>query len=887
MPWLAQSWIKLGEFWRRIDFLRGGRQFDAEMQEELRFHAAMKADAYRADGADALEAHHAAMRRLGNPTELTERSRDMWGWGWLEAFAQDTRYAFRMLRRSPAFTLIAVLSLALGIGANTVVFSVLNALVLKALPIADAARVFFVNNSGGPAQSFPNYRDIRDRNAVFESLFAYRIAMMSLDDDRGAHRVWGYLVTGNYFDSLGIKPALGRFFTPAEDAHPNASPYAVIGYACWRNRFGGDPQIAGRDIRIDGHSYTVLGVAPHGFHGTEVFYWSEIWVPMMMQPQIEGHSWLNERNWHNCWVAGRLKPGVTVGQAEANFGIIAAQLAHDYTSNEGMRLTLGVPGMMGSAGREPTRAFAGGVMLLAALVLLAACANLASLLAARMADRSRDLAIRVSIGAGGSRIVRQLLTESLWTAMLGGTAGCALAVALLRLLSQWHAPLEFPVQFDVSPDWRVFLFAFAAALATGILFGMGSARHAWKADPALHLKGSAAPRSGRRWAARDVLLPVQIALCCVLVTASLVAVRGLMRSFQTPLGFRPDGAAVVGYDVGLAGYSEDRGRVFDQRALEAVAHLPGVESASYSSSVPLSIDQSNTTAYSETTSDFRPKNAHSASFFKVAPGYFQTAGTRLLAGREFTPQDNPKSPPVAIVNRTFARLVTGAADALGRRFRRGPGGPLFQIVAVVEDGKYETLTEGPKPAVFFPILQDYSSTIVLIARSHRPEPELAAEMREAVGRLDPHLAIYGTGSLHQMLGLVYLPMHAAVVALGAFGVLALMLSVTGIYGLAAYTVSRRVREIGIRVAIGARPAQVLRLIFARTGVLVAAGAATGLALGMAGANVLASIVYQASSRDPVVIAAAVLSIAAVGLAAAIGPARRALRIDPVQALRHD
>ena len=879
--------LRPGELWGRIAFLRRSRQFDAEMEEELQFHAAMQADAYRADGAAAREAHYAAMRRLGNPTELKERSRDMWGWGWLEAFAQDTRYAFRVLRKSPAFTIVAGLSLALGIGANTVVFSVLNALVLKALPIADPARVYFVNNSGGPAQSFPNYRDIRDRNAVFESLFAYRIAMMSLDGERGAHRVWGYLVTGNYFASLGIKPALGRFFTPAEDAHPNASPYAVLSYACWRSRFDGDPQIAGKDIRINGHPYTVLGVAPRAFHGTEIFYWSDIWVPMTMQPQIEGHAWLEVRNTHNSWVAGRLKPGVTVGQAEANLGVIAAQLAHEYTSNEGMRLTLGVPGMMGSAGREPTRAFAGGVMLLAALVLLAACANLASLLAARMADRSRDLAIRVSIGAGGGRIVRQLLTESIWIAILGGTAGCAFAVVLLRLLSRWRAPLDFPVQFDVAPDWRVFLFACAAALATGLLSGIGPARHAWNAAPALHLKGTATPRSGQRWAARDILLPVQIALCCVLLTASLVAVRGLMRSFQTPLGFRPDGAAVVGYDVGLAGYNEEQGRLFEQRALQAVEHLPGVESAAYSSSVPLSIDQSNTTVYSESTTDFRPKNAHSTSHYYVSPGYFQTAGTRLLAGREFTPQDDPKSPLVAIVNQTFARRVTGAADATGRRFRRGPGGPLFQIVAIVEDGKYETLTEVPKPAVCLPILQNYSSTIVLMARSRRPESDLAAEMREAVGRLDPTLAIYGVGSLHQMLGLVYLPMHAAVVALGAFGVLALMLSITGIYGLAAYTVSRRVREIGIRVAVGARPAQVLRLIFARTGVLVAVGAAAGLALGMAGASVLASIVYQASSRDPVVIGTAVLAISGVSLAAAVGPARRALRIDPVQALRHE
>jgi len=874
----------LSEIWRRIGFLRRARQFDAEMEEELRFHAAMKADALRSAGASGQEAHYAAMCRLGNRTELTERSRDMWGWGWLEGFAHDTRYAFRMLRRSPAFALIAAVSLALGIGANTVVFSVLNALVLKSLPISDPARVFFVNNSGGPSQSFPNYRDIRDRNGVFESLFAYRIAMLSLDDDRGAHRFWGYLVTGNYFESLGIQPALGRFFTPAEDVHPNASPYAVLSYACWRNRFGGDPEIARKEIRLNGRPYTVLGVAPRGFHGTEVFYWSDVWVPMTMQPQIEGHSWLDVRGTFNAWVAGRLRPGVTVAQADANLKIIAAQLAHEHPVNEGMRLTLGAPGLMGSAGREPTRAFTGGVMLLAVLVLLAACANLASLLAARTADRGRDLAIRLSIGAGGGRIMRQLLTESIWVALLGGALGCALADVLLRLISQWRAPLEFPVQFDVTPDWRVFLFAFAAALATGVLCGMGSARRAWRADPASELKGPVAPRAGRRWAARDVLLPVQIALCCVLVTASLVAARGLIRSLQTPLGFRPEGAAVIGYDVGLAGYSEEKGRIFEQRARDVVAQLPGVESAAYSSSVPLSIDQSTTTVYAESVTDFLPISAH---YYFVSPGYFQTAGTRILAGREFRPDDRTEAPLVAIVNQTFARRVLGAGDAIGRRFRRGPGGPLFQVVAVAEDGKYESLTEVPKAAVFFPILQDYSSTIVLVARSHRGETEIANEMREAIGRLDPHLAIFGTGSLHQMLGFVYLPMHAAVIALGAFGVLALMLSITGIYGLAAYTVSRRVREIGIRVAIGARPMQVLRLIFARTAWLVAAGAIAGLALGLAGADVLASIVYQATTRDPAVMLAVALLMISVGFTAAIGPAHRALRIDPVEALREE
>jgi predicted permease len=840
-----------------------------------------------AGGMSEPEARLAARREFGPIENTKELCRDMRRVHLLEDLFKDLVYTFRVLKKSPAFTLTAVLSLALGIGANTVVFSVLNALVLKPLPVADAERIYFVNNSGRPSNSFPNYRDIRDRNSVFQSLFAYRIVQIALGDDRGAHRVWGYLATGNYFQTLGIRPALGRFFTPAEDAQPNSSPYAVISYSCWQNRFAGDPDIPGKDVRINGNRYTVLGVAPRGFHGTETFYWAELWLPMTMQPQIEGHSWLDVRNTFNAWIAGRLKPGVSVERAEANLKAIAVQLAHEYPVNEGMDLTLSPPGMAGSAVRNPTRAFAGGLMLLASLVLFAACANLAALLTARAADRERDMAIRVSIGAGRGRIARQLLTESLTISIAGGVAGCVVAVMLLGMLSRWRAPGEFPVQFDVTADWRVFLFALLAAVATGILFGIGPAHRAWTADPALSLKGITAPVSGRRWTARDVLLPLQIALCCVLVTSSLVAVRGLMRSFQTPLGFQPDGAAVLGYDLNLIGYDEARGHLFQQRALDQVAQLPGVESAATSSSVPLSIDQSSTSVYPENTTDFRPRNAWRAIHYNVSPGYFHTVGTRLLAGRSFTQQDDEKSPDVAVVNQTFARRVVGTVDAVGRRFFRNDAAHGVQIVGVVEDGKYETMTETPKAAVFFPVPQGYTSQMMLIVRSRLPEAEMAAEMRQAMARLEPNLAVYTVGGFRQMLGLVFLPMHAAAIALSAFGVLALMLSITGIYGLAAYTVSRRGREIGIRMAIGARPAQVLRSVFGRIGKLVTAGALVGLALGFAGAGVLASIVYQASSRDPVVIAASVLSIAVVALAAAFGPARRAIRVDPVRSLRHD
>lgn len=633
----------------------------------------------------------------------------------------------------------------------------------------------------------------------------------------------------------------------------------------------------------------MLGVAPEGFYGTEVIYWPEVWVPMSMQPHIEHYSWLETRNTSNAYIAGRLKRGISPEEAEANLQAVAAQLGREHTVNEGIRLMLARPGLFGSMLRHPTNAFGGGVMLLGALVLLAACSNLAALLLARTAERARELAIRASIGAGRGRLLRQSLAESLLLALAGGAAGLALALVMLQMLSRWRAPLEFPIQFEMHADWRVLLFAFAAAITTGAIFGLGPARRGWNAAPSSGLKGSADSVPGRRWAGREVILPVQIAMCCLLVIASLVAVRGMQRSVTMPLGVRPDGVAVIGYDVGLAGYDESDGRRFYERALEEIAGLPGVESAAYASSVPLSIDHSTTTVYPESTTDFRPKNGHGVSYYLVSPGYFRTAGTRLLDGREFTPEDKLESPRVAIVNETFARRVVGtveAIEAIGRRFYHGSR-QLVQIVGVVEDGMYLTLTESQRAVVYFPVRQQYSSTVVLIARTHRPEVDLAGEMRQVIARLDSRMAVYGVGSLRQMLRLVYLPVHAAVVALGAFGLLALMLSVTGIYGLSAYAASRRTKEIGIRVALGARPAQILRFVFGRLAVLAAAGSAGGIVVGIAGAEVLSSVVYQATARDPAVLISAVAVLSVTALAAALAPVRRVLRVDPVRSLRHE
>jgi predicted permease len=868
---------------------------DDDLEEQIRCHLRMEEQENLASGLPPDEARYAALRRFGNVTLAEEGSREMWSWNSMATLRQDFRYALRMLRRNPGFTAVAVLSLALGIGANALVFSVVSALLLRPLPVEHPELLAFVENQAhgevGTSQSFPNYRDLRDRNTTFAGLAGYRLAPMEMESASGASRIWGLLATGNYFDVLGVHPLMGRFFHQPDDLHPGASPYAVLSYNAWRGRFGADAGIVGKTVRINRLPYTVLGVAPPGFHGTELWYWPEVWVPMMMEPQIENYSgtgWLDNRSTWDTWVLGRLKPGVSRADAVANLNAIGTELAREYPdNNEGLQFKLATPGLAGDLVGGPARAFTLGVLALAILVLLAACANLASLLTARAADRQREIAIRLSIGAKRSRVVRQVLTETLVLSLAGGAAGYAVAFALAQALARWRAPMDFPIQFDVNPDWRVFLFAFAVSVVAGALFGCAPAWRASRTDANAVLKGGATTWGRTRLAFRDVLVVVQVALCFVLVAACLISLRGLQQSLKMHLGFEPQGVSVVAFDLGLAGYPEEKGRAFQQRVLDAVKQLPGVRSAAYSNSVPLSIDQSSTTVFPGDKPALRPSDGTPANFYQVSPGYFETTGTKLLAGRDFSADDGPNGRRVAIVNAAFGKRVLHAENAVGKYFRNGFQGSLVEVVGVVENGKYTSLTESETPAFFWPMLQQYNATTTIEVRSSMPAADMVREMRTIVAGLDPELPLYGTGGLDEMLGLAFFPTRAAAIALSAFGVLAIMLAVTGIHGLVSYAVARRMREIGIRVAVGARPAQVLRLVFGRILTLLAIGSAIGLILALAAGQVLASIVYGASARDPEVLSAVVASIALLGLLSSWAPARRALRIDPMTALRYE
>ncbi len=790
----------------------------------------------------------------------------------METFLQDLRYALRQLRRSPGFALTAVLTLTMAIGANVVVFGVVNALVLHSLPVPEANRVYSIQPKA-IAISYPNYEDIRDRNKTFSGVSVVRIARIGLDTSGSARPVWGYEVSGNYFEMLGVK-VLGRFFTPAQDTKVNGEPYVVLSYNCWKTQFGSDPGVAGRTVRINKHEFVVLGVAPKGFNGTERFIWPEVWVPIHDEPEIEGYNWIDYRGNYNAWVVGRLRPDVTPQQANADLANIAAQLSKQYPDvDKGLDLHLAQPGFLGDMLGGPMHGFLLGVMLLAGLVLLAACANLGGLFAAHISDRAKEIGIRIAIGSSRRRILRQLVTESACLSVLGGVISACLAAGLLHALTMWRPQTDFPVQLLVEPDVVVYLFAALLSLGTGLIFGIIPARQVWDTDPNQVLKSSGASGAAmRRFTLRDILLAVQIALCCLLVTASFVALRGLQRTFDMPLGIQPEGVTVAALDTHLAGY-EHSGEI-QKRLLDAVRQIPGITGATLSNSMPLSLNQSETSVYPPGTTSFTAANqAFSTNYYEVSPGYFAVAGTRMLAGRDFTDHDDAKSPDVAIVNETFAKRLFGTVNVVGKPYQDGPNHQ-FVIVGVVESGKYVTLTEDAAPVVYWPIAQRGNSDTALLVRSQRSASEMIPAVRNAIASVDPALPIFSVMTWTDVLSLVTFPARAATIALGVLGALAMMLAVTGIFGMASYSVSKRMRELGIRVALG------------RVVLLLGIGSVAGLVLGAAASRVLASIVYQASAADPWVIVAVVLTMGLIGLASAAIPAGKALSAEPARLL-HD
>jgi predicted permease len=867
-------------FWRR----RSAEDF----AEEIKAHLELEADELKGEGLSEDEARWKARREFGNVRAAQERFYVKGRLVWLDNLLQDFRMALRQLRRSPGFTVTAVLTLALGIAANVIVFGVLQAMVLRSLDVPHADRVMTLGSTGlaFPVLGFPEVRDVRDDSTVFSAVAADAVQNFGLDANGITRPVWGYEVSGQYFEVVGIRPLLGRLLERSDDDHPGASEVAVLSWPAWKNYFGADPHIVGKIVRINKHPYTIVGVTPEGFYGTERFLQPEIFVPMANEASLEGVNWLEDRRNKNVFSIVRIKDGVTLAQAQADLKTVANRITRQYPKDEeGLGFKLARPGLVGDFLGGPARAFLAGVMGLAGIVLLAACANLGSLFAARTADRSREIAIRMAIGSSRWRIVRQLLVEAFVISILGGVCACGLSWIALTGLATWHPPSDYPIKFSVMPQPSLIVMALLISVFSGVLFGVMPLRQIFKADPNDAIKsGGQLSAGGRRWALRDVLLAAQIALCCVTITAAFVSLRGLGREMKMDLGIQPEHVVLTRFELSQAGYSSEAADHFQRQLLERVSHLPGVKAAGYANTPPFG-DVSTTSVFTQQTTDVKPSNKVFDTYvFDVSPGYFNAAGTSLLAGRDVSFTDTTKTPAVAVVNQEFVRRLFHSDQAIGRYFKNREGVQI-QIVGIVADGKYLSFSEDPKAAAFYPISQEASTATSILVRPQGNTADMATTVRKVVRDLDPTIPIRESSELKSQLAMNFFPSQVATVALGLFGAFGLLLSIAGTFGLASYTVSKRMRELSIRVALGAQAKQILSAALGRMLLLLATGSVVGMVLGVAASRLLSAIVYQATAQDPFVLAAVALTLLLTGAVSVAGPVRRALHVDPANVLR--
>ncbi len=798
----------------------------------------------------------------------------------------DLRYAARRLRQRPGLLITALVTLALGIGFNSLVFSFVNTFLLKPLPVHEPDRVVSLTfgEKQNPSVSWPNYADIRDRNRAFTDVAGLRIQPLSLSGVAKTSRIWGYEVSGNYFRLLGVSPWRGRFIEGSDDSKTGAHPVVVIGYGCWKRLFGGDEAAIGRTVRLNGQPFTVIGVMPPGFRGTERWYPSDVWAPMSMVPAIEGRDWPFRQD-SNMWAVARLKPGVGMEQAAASLRVLASQMAREYPDvNDKFRIGVAPVGL-GGATLRPVFGIGTAMLIVAGLTLLVACANLSGLLLAHAAARRKEIAIRYAIGAGRGAVLRMMLAESVLISVGGAALGILTGWMLSGAIEASKPAFDFPIDTRLGLDWRVVAFTTALALASSAFFGLLPALRASRVDVAPAIKSGDSGAPGRRWTLGDVFVGVQVAVSMVLVCGALMMIATLRHTLAKRFGFEPAGAVTLSFDVSMQGYTKDRGLEFQRRLLDRVRAMPGVASAGLADRLPLGIGADNTWVYVEGAPVVPDSRLPSATNYNSGPDFFRSFGARIVEGREFDGRDSASSPRVAVVDQNFVDKLLPAGDPIGRRSRFGSGAPWIQIVGVVERQKHETIGEAPRPGVWVPLAQQYSGSTALVVRSRNADAALLAALRRTVAGMDPDLPVYDAKSLRRHLDVPLTPLKWTTAVLTAMGAVVLFLSALGLYGILSYTTARRTREIGIRVALGAQARHVVTPVLARTGIVTGVAAALGIGASIPVTRLLASLLSgePAGSSEP--LAVAVLAFAC--FVAAIVPVRRALRIDPAVALRSE
>lgn len=811
---------------------------------------------------------------------------------------QDCRQALRFLTNKPGMTALAVLSLALGIGVNTSMFSMVNAVLLRDLPLKAPEEVveIYTGDSGGflyATSSYPDFLDLREQNEVMASMMAFRATIATHDNGEDTEILFGEEVSANYFDFLGLEPTVGRGFTAQEEEHLGTAPVVVLSRPFWQKRYGEDPQVLGQTVKLNGLDFTIIGVGPSQLKGTFPGLTAEFWIPLAMGDVIRERPGLERRGHRSIFLKGRLKQGISLDTAQAHFETLAARLGAAYPeTNENRQLTL-VPASevaLNPGFDGPLFGVAGLLMVIVALVLLIACSNIANLLLARAAGRRQEVAIRLALGAGRGRLIRQLLAESLALAFLGGAAGLLMALWMTRLIVAFQPPLPVPLSLDLGPSPALFAFTLGLALLTGLACGLAPALQSSRPDLVPALKGTqAAPgKSLRRLNLRNALVVVQVMLSTVLLCGSGLFLRSLANAQAVDPGFSARKGALVQMALGLGGrYTEEEGRQFYDQVLERTRALPGVRSAALVEQMPLGFGVQTQGLLPEGQTLEDEEDWPEVDLVTVDGGYFETLGIELRRGRDFDVRASADGPGTVIVNETFAARYWPGEDPLGKRVRFDSEEPWAEVVGVVADGKYRTLGETTRPFIYLPFRQNYSSMMTLVATGEGDEQSLLMAIRQELDSLDANLPIFDNKTLGEHLDIMLFPARLGASLLAGFGLLGLALAAVGLYGVVAFSVARRTREVGIRMAIGADRAAVVTMVVGEGMGLVVVGLFLGLGLAWMGSGVLESLLYGISPSDPLTFALVAVLLASVALVANLVPAGRAARIAPTEALRYE
>ena len=837
----------------------------------------------------------------GGVEQGKEQVREARAGHFLETIWQDLHYGLRMLRKAPGFAVAAVLTLALGIGANTAIFTVVNAFLFRPLAVQNASRLTVLavqrGKQGIPAEiSYPDYRDYRQQSDAFTDIAAYVISLRGLASRGHADRIVTSYVTSNYFSMLGVRPEVGRLIGPGEGDEPNTGPVVVLGHHFWERRFVGNPNVVGSTMTLDGRPVTIIGVVPKEFQGTFAIVEMDAYVPMgMLAADSRNSAFFTDRSQRQLHVLGVLKPGVTVRRAQASLNVITQRLVAQYPQDDKDQVIHVYPERLArptpSAGRSVPIA-AGAFLALVALVLLIACVNVANLLLARAATRQKEMAIRAALGAARFRLVRQMLTESVLLALAGGAGGALLGIWVCRGLESLQPIGDFQMQFGLTFDWRVFSYVAGVALLAGITAGLAPAMTSSRTDLNATLRegGRGMAGDGGRHPIRHLLVVAQVGGSFALLVAAGLFSRSLMRAATIDLGFDSHNVLNIGIDPGLEGFDQARAEAFFRELLRRTKAIPGVEAASLAFTVPMNYYNAGARIYVEGQTTKSDSSTPEAGYNIVDSEYFSTMRIPLLKGRVFTDADTGKSESVGIVNQTMAQLFWPNQDAVGRRFRyKGPSGPLVTVVGVARNGKYGEILEPPTPYFYVPQAQEYRSSHVLQVRTSVPPESLVTPVERQIRGLDPNLPVFDVMAMDRTLAGVngFFLFRVGAVFAGVLGALAFLIAVVGLYGVVSFSAARRTHEIGVRMALGALPRNIFGLMLRQVLTLVGAGLSLGILAAFGVARLLSGLLVGVSPYDPLTFATVSISLVVVALLACYLPARRAAALDPSIALRHE